>query len=153
MASEAISEHLNFSWESMPQDAPSICLWTLVLHLGNATITYVCIYVAVSDRNRTLFCCVFRSHYCIWSAVTQYFCYRWDSYMVCKLMNTWYVNIAHISPTLYGSSALQYFKHDNVIEICNRVMFDFYPRLPHIYIIYTCTAIEWLAFLLLIHQW
>ena len=31
------------------------------------------VHVAVLDRNRTLFCCIFRSHYRIRSAVTQYF--------------------------------------------------------------------------------
>ena len=34
-----------------------------------------------------------------------------------------------MSPTLNGSSALECFKH--AIEICNGIMFDFYPGLPH----------------------
>lgn len=39
--------------------------------------------------------------------------------------------IAHISPTHNGNTALQHFKRDNVIEICNETTFDFYPGLPH----------------------
>ena len=35
-----------------------------------------------------------------------------------------------MSPTQKGSSALQCFKHGNAIEICNGIMFDFYPGLP-----------------------
>ena len=45
---------------------------------------------------------------------------------------------SHMSPALNGSSALQCFEHGNVVEICNGTMFDFYPRLPHIYhVLYT----------------
>ena len=40
---------------------------------------------------------------------------------------------SHMSPALNGSSALQCFECGNVVEICNGTMFDFYPRLPHIY--------------------
>ena len=36
-----------------------------------------------------------------------------------------------MSPTLNGSSALERFKHSNAIAICNGMMFDFYPGLPH----------------------
>ena len=35
------------------------------------------------------------------------------------------------SPSLNGSSALECFKRCNVIEIRNRIMFDFYLGLPH----------------------
>ena len=38
-----------------------------------------------------------------------------------------------MSPIPNGSSALQ-FEHGNAIEICNGIMFDFYPRLPHFYL-------------------
>ena len=34
-------------------------------------------------------------------------------------------------PCPYGSSVLQRFKHGNMTEICNGLLFDFYPRLPH----------------------
>jgi len=40
--------------------------------------------VAVPGRNRTLFRCVLQLLYRI-------FCYGWDSYAQCKLMNTWHV--------------------------------------------------------------
>ena len=36
--------------------------------------------VAVPGRNQTLFHCTFQSHRHVRSAVTQYFCYRQDSY-------------------------------------------------------------------------
>ena len=42
----------------------------------------------VPGRNRTLFCCVFRAHYRVQSAVKQYFRYGRGSYALCKLMNT-----------------------------------------------------------------
>jgi len=37
-----------------------------------------------------------------------------------------------MSPALKGSSALQRFERSNAIEIRNRIMFDFYPGLPHV---------------------
>ena len=39
-----------------------------------------------------------------------------------------------MSPALNRSSALQHFERSNAIEIRNRIMFDFYPGLPHMYI-------------------
>ena len=46
-------------------------------------------------------------------------------------MNTWYIYTAPMSPTHSGSTVLQHFKCGNAIEICNRIMFNFYPGLPH----------------------
>ena len=77
------------------------------------------IYVAVLGRNRPG--CIFQSHYRIRSAVMQYFRYSWGSYSLCKLINTWYIYTARMSPTLNGSSALQHFGCSNAIEICNRI--------------------------------
>jgi len=37
-----------------------------------------------------------------------------------------------MSPTLNGSSVLERFKRSSAIEIHNRIMFNFYPGLPHI---------------------
>ena len=37
-----------------------------------------------------------------------------------------------MSPASNGSSVLLRFEHDNTVEICNGIMFDFYPGLPHI---------------------
>ena len=87
-------------------------------------------YVAVQGRNWTLFRCIFRVHYRFQSAVMQYFSYRRGSYVLCKLMNTWHIYIAHIGPTPNRSSALQHFKRGNALEIRNRITFDFYPGLP-----------------------
>ena len=39
---------------------------------------------------------------------------------------------ARMSPALNGSSAIQHFKHNNVIEICHRITFNFYTELPHL---------------------
>ena len=39
-----------------------------------------------------------------------------------------------MSPALNGSTALQRFERGKVVDICNRIMFDFYPGLPHIHI-------------------
>ena len=40
-----------------------------------------------------------------------------------------------MSPALSGSSAIRRFKHSNAIEICNRMTFDFYTGLPHVYVV------------------
>ena len=39
-----------------------------------------------------------------------------------------------MSPVLNGSMALQYFECENAVEIPNRIMFDFYLGLPHVYL-------------------
>ena len=44
--------------------------------------------------------------------------------MLGKLMNTYQVYKARISPALNESSALQYFECSNAIETCNRIMFN-----------------------------
>ena len=79
-------------------------------------------------RNRTLFDFTFRSHYCVRRTATQYLCYGWGLYALCKLTNTWYVYTAHMSPTLNGGSALQRYKHSNGIKIHNGIMLWFLPR-------------------------
>ena len=51
-----------------------------------------------------------------------------------KLINTQYhIYTARTSTTLNQSSALQHLLCSNMIKIRNRIMFDFYPGLPHIY--------------------
>ena len=42
------------------------------------------------------------------------------------------LHIARMSLTLNGSTALQRFERGNAVEIRNRIMFDFYPGLPHV---------------------
>ena len=39
-----------------------------------------------------------------------------------------------MSPALNGSSVLQRFECGNAVETRNRMMFDFYPGLPHMYV-------------------
>ena len=39
---------------------------------------------------------------------------------------------ACMSPALNGSSAIRRFKHSDVLEIRNGIIFDFYMGLPHI---------------------
>ena len=52
--------------------------------------------------------------------------------MLGKLINTYHVYTARMSLALNGSSVLQHFEHSNAIEIRYRIMFDFYPGLPHL---------------------
>ena len=86
--------------------------------------------VAVPGRKQTLFRSVLRSHYCVWSSISV----MGGTHTCCvyKLMNTWLIYIAWMSPTLNGSSALQCFERCNTIKICNGIMFNFYPGLPHL---------------------
>ena len=44
----------------------------------------------------------------------------------------------HLRCTMNPLSALQHFKCGNAIEIHNRIMFDFCPKLPHIYLSPLC---------------
>ena len=39
---------------------------------------------------------------------------------------------AHLSPALNESSEISHFQCSDAIEICNRIMFVFYPGLPHV---------------------
>ena len=55
--------------------------------------------------------------------------------MLGRLINTCHVYTVHMSPAFNGSSVLQHFKRSNVIEIRDEIMFDFYPGLPHIWIV------------------
>ena len=54
------------------------------------------------------------------------------SYVLCKCGTYYRVYPLCMSPALNESSALQYFKHSNTMKIHDRIMFNFYPRLPHI---------------------
>ena len=89
---------------------------------------------AVPGRDRKLFHFVLRLRYRIGSAVMQDFHYGWGSYALCKLVNTWHICTARMSPTPNGSSVLR-FKHSCALEIRNGIMFDFYPGLPHVNLI------------------
>ena len=78
----------------------------------------------------------------------SFHCYGRGSYMPCKLINTWHVYTLCMSSTLNRSSALQHFECGSTIEICNAIMFDFYPGLPHIWLVW---LYEWYCNLL--WQW
>ena len=64
-------------------------------------------------------------------------------YTLGKLINTYHIYTAHMSPALNGSSALERFEHSNAIKIRNGIMFNFYPGLPHIHVvnIERCTCV------------
>ena len=47
-----------------------------------------------------------------------------------------------MSPTLNGSAALQHFEHDKTVEICNGMMFDFYPGLPQMLCTFTLLVLS-----------
>ena len=53
--------------------------------------------------------------------------------MLGKLINTCHIYTARMSPVLNGSTALQRFERSKAIEIQNRIMFNFYPGLPHMH--------------------
>ena len=53
--------------------------------------------------------------------------------MLGKFRNTYHVNTARMSFALNRSSALERFERSNAIEICNRIMFDFYLGLSQVY--------------------
>ena len=44
------------------------------------------------------------------------------AHYICKLMNTYLIHTAHVSPTLNRSSVLEHFECSNAIEICNGIM-------------------------------
>ena len=74
-------------------------------------------------------------HYSIayfdWSTVTQNFCQEWGSYALCKCVKYSWVYTVCMTPTRNRSIVLLHFKHGNVIDICNGIMFTFYQGLPH----------------------
>ena len=49
-------------------------------------------------------------------------------------VNACYMYTVRLSPALNGSSEIQCFEHSDRIEICDGIIFDFYTRLPHMYI-------------------
>ena len=94
------------------------------IHISNT-------HVAVLGRNRTLFSCVFQPHYRIQSAIAHNFREGRSSY---TLHTQSCIYAVHISPARNRSSVLQDFKCGNAVEICDWIMFDFYPGLPQIHI-------------------
>ena len=54
------------------------------------------------------------------------------SYTLCRLIRYSCSLAVHMSPSLNGSFALQRFECGNMVQLCNGIMYDFYPGLPHI---------------------
>ena len=44
-----------------------------------------------------------------------------------------FTHIAGMNSAPNGSTALQRFERSNMVDIRNRIMFDFYPGLPHVH--------------------
>ena len=85
-------------------------------------------YAGVLGRNQTLFHCVFYLYYHIQSAVVQN---PTKGGAYAHYIDLSGIFSACMSPSLNGSCALQHFEHGNMVELCNRIMFDFYPGLSH----------------------
>ena len=47
-----------------------------------------------------------------------------------------------MSPALNGGAALQHFDYGNTVEICNRLMFDFYLGLPQMLCTFTLLVLS-----------
>ena len=102
--------------------------------LGSGQQTIV--HVAVPSRNWTLFHCVFRAHYRVRSAVTQNFRYRHGGHMRWVNVSSTYEFTQRVwAPP---ATEVQHYKCGNAIAMCNGIMFDFYPGLPHMYLMCTC---------------
>ena len=67
---------------------------------------------------------VFQSHRCVHSAVSLNYHYKGGGH----------TRFVDLSPTLNRSSVIQRFIHSDAIEIHNGIIFDFYMRLPHLYV-------------------
>ena len=65
------------------------------------------------------------------TTVAQYFRYGRGSYGYVDLSGIGCSFAARMSPALSWSTALQRFECGNAVEIRNRIMFNFYPGLPH----------------------
>ena len=99
---------------------------------GGKTISPQYKHVVVPGRNWTLFCCAIVTTFEETSAIGGAHTCCVNSWIL-----NWHIYTARMSPTLNGSSALQCFKRGNVIEMCNRIMFDFSPGLTHIQFSYS----------------
>ena len=104
------------NWVNIKDSSTPLCSVFLRQMLQSNRKTY--------DRSRILFHCIFRVHHQVWCG--------WGSYVLCKCMNLWTVYEARMSPTPSGSLVLQHVKVSGALEICDGIIFDFYPGLPHI---------------------
>ena len=90
------------------------------------------------------------SHYCIRSALAQNFHYGRASYALCKRGKYSWVYPAHMSPALNRISMLERFECSNASKIHNRIMFYFYPGLPHYFVNIFSMSISYVADLMMI---
>ena len=96
--------------------------------------------MAVPCRNRRLFRRIFRSHRGVQSAVSLNFREGRRSYALRKLIRYSCIYEACMSPALNGSSAIRRFERSVAIEIRDGITFDFYTGLPHIVVVFHCSA-------------
>ena len=89
------------------------------------------VYVAVPGRNLTLFYCVFRQHFHIQNCCSAELLLR--AGLISTKRTT--VHESKSTPCVWAlplmEVVLQHFERDNTVKIRNRIMFDFYPGLPH----------------------
>ena len=64
-----------------------------------------------------------------------------NSNVLCKRSNYRRIYIARLSPALNRSSEIFRFQRGDAIEIRNRIMFVFYPGLPHSYSTNFCSLV------------
>ena len=105
----------------------------MAYHKFDFSLIFALAFVAVLDRNRILFHCVFRAHHQVRRTIALSFRLGWGSYALCGRIRHSCVYVAHMSLTLSGSSALQRVKLGDALEIRNGIIFNFYSGLPHLY--------------------
>ena len=91
------------------------------------------LYVGVLCRNWRLFHHIFRSHRWVQGAISLSFRQRQGSYAPHRLIRYSCIYEACISPTLNGSLAIWQFKHSNAIKTNDKITFNFYTGLPHMW--------------------
>ena len=89
----------------------------------------VCIHMWQSHRNRRIFRRVF--HF-VQSIVMLKFRQGWRSYALHRFIRYSCIYEARMSPALNRSSVVWRFKHSNVTEIHDGMIFNFYMGLSHI---------------------
>ena len=114
----------------MNKDSPMF-VWWYYFSLGLYTSYFI--IVAVPGRNRTLFCCVFRPCYRAFEALSHSTSVKGGAHTRCVDISFIDAVSLRMSPALNESTVLQCFERSNVVEIHNRIMFDFYLGLPKLF--------------------
>ena len=87
-------------------------------------------YVAVLCRNQFRY--IFRSHCCIWSIIYCWTSVKGGAHMC--FIDMWISN--KLTKCIWvppRNSVIRHFEHDNAIEICGGIIFDFFTGLPHFF--------------------